>query len=273
MSNRSIETPTVEDIIKRNVLLKRGWDDSGKPRALNAQEFFEISCELRLNQNNPQYRNLFDNLAHWITRNTPTETALEIGAGPGYLIYRLNSLGINTIGVDGNEFSRSFFLSQHPSHKHSYIIDPEFKLNYMNSDTVIAIESFEHMDDDSISRIMEKIRNQVCPKFIIFSSTPYLDPNPGWDTQWGHINIKPPLEWDTLFADNGYHRVALSPPVTPWAVTYASSEGLSWLGNKAAKRRHRIYSWILYEPKIALHKVSDLISGLTTKERQENFKH
>jgi hypothetical protein len=55
-----------------------------------------------LNQSNPEYRALFDNLADWVKRRLPIRTGIEIGSGPGYLLYSLNRRGIDCTGVDGN---------------------------------------------------------------------------------------------------------------------------------------------------------------------------
>ncbi len=71
--------------------------------------------------------------------------------------------------------------------------------------------------------ILAKVRGEVMPRFIVFSSTPHADPNPGWDFQWGHINIKPPEEWHALFRQYGCELADVRPPVTEWASLYVDA--------------------------------------------------
>jgi len=231
---------TIDEVLARNVALGRGVDADGQKRALTPQEFFVISAELGLNQDNPEYARLFDGLVAWIKWELPSRSAVELGAGPGYLLHRLNQRGVTTIGCDGNIFSRDFFVERHGEHADRYRIDPTFSLDYPSVDLFLAVEVFEHIPDDALEEIMKKVSNALRPRFVLFSSTPYVDPHPGWDMQWGHINLKTPQAWDSWFAGHGYHRTGLQPPVTPWAVLYAETRGLRWISDHAAALHRRI---------------------------------
>jgi hypothetical protein len=214
-------TKSIADLMAENRQTGRGFDPIGNLRSLTAKEFFDISDELGCNQRNEDYRRLHEHFAVWIKQFLGIRTALEIGAGPGYLLYCLNQLGIDSVGVDGNEFSRAFFLEHHPDFAGKYVLDPLFEKPYHRADALVSIEVFEHIPDDGLHNIMAKVRDEIRPRFIIFSSTPYADPNPGWDFQWGHINIKQPEEWHALFRQYGYELTAAKPPVTEWASLYA----------------------------------------------------
>lgn len=214
---------SISELMVVNRQIGRGYDSRGQARALTDREFFEISDELGLNQKSKDYRRLHEYLAFWIKNKLAPSSALEIGAGPGYLLYCLNRLGVQSIGVDGNPFSKDFFDHLHPEFADRYVLDRFFEQTYANADVVLSIEAFEHIPDDGLHNILGKVRTQVAPRFIVFSSTPNLDPNPDWDLQWGHINVKQPDEWRALFAHYGYELATLRPPVTEWASLYVNT--------------------------------------------------
>ena len=212
---------SLNEIAKINQILGRGYLPNGEARPLTDAEFFEISWEMGANQLNTQYRALFHQLAQWIFRELTPKTALEIGCGPGYLLHCLNQLGIQTIGVDGNPFSRELFTQEHPQYAQHYLLDKAFENDYAPIDVLISIECFEHIPDAGLHASLEKIAAKLKPQFIVFSSTPYADPNPDWDIQWGHINLKSEAQWIALFSQFGYEVVPnVTPPITPWALLF-----------------------------------------------------
>lgn len=218
---------TIEQVLERNKTRGYGYDESGKVRPLNSKEFYEISCEMGLNQDNPEYRRMFENFSKWVVRTLKVKTGLEIGSGPGYFLYCLNKLGLETRGMDGNSFSQAYFQAKHPEFANHYHLDPYFEQSYGEVDVLLTIEVFEHIDDLGLEAVFKKIREQVKPKVIVFSSTPYADPHPGWDMQWGHINMKPIPVWDDLFAKNGFVASKRIPPVTDWARLYLNESVLA----------------------------------------------
>ena len=211
----------LEEVMAKNRQTGRGYAAEGKERSLTAQEFLDISIELGATQLNPDYRALHEAFAAWMVRRLNIRTSLELGSGPGYLLYCLNRLGVDARGLDGNPHSRDFFTKHHPEYADRYRIDPLFEQAYAPVDAFLSIEVFEHIEDAGLHAIMTKVRDQVRPRFIVFSSTPHADPNPGWDLQWGHINLKQPAQWHAFFARFGYEPVpGIRPPVTEWATLY-----------------------------------------------------
>jgi len=211
---------SIQQLIAYNQSIGRGYDSKGHPRPLGEHEFFEISGEMGWNQNNPDYRKLFENLASYVGKLPMIRSALEMGCGPGYLLYCLNKIGIDTVGVDGNGYSKDFFIRKHPEFAHKYHLDPVFAGKYEKVDLFIAIECFEHIPDAGLHLMMDKVRGEIQPEYILFSSTSYPDPNPNWDIQWGHINIKQPDEWKEFFLSYGYELSKEVPPITAWASLY-----------------------------------------------------
>ena len=215
---------TLNEILEKNRQTGRGFDQHGTPRALTAKEFFEISNEAGWNQLNPAYRHAIERLAFWVNAQLGIQSSLEIGAGPGYLMHCLNRLGFRATGIDGNIHSRNLFRTLHPEHAHRYVLDPLFKRRHGRVDAVFSIEVFEHINDDALASIMTKIRDVNTPRYIVFSSTPHAAPEPDWDCQWGHVNLKQPAEWDEFFSHYGFERLPrLKPPITEWACTYVNT--------------------------------------------------
>lgn len=216
--------PTISEVTQELKSLGCGYDAASNIRPFTHREFYEISVKLGLNQDNPEYRRLFEHLTDWIKRTLNPRTAFEIGSGPGYLLNCLNEAGIDTRGIDGNPYSRDYFIEKHGKYAEKYVIDPVFSNQYPEIDLLISIEVFEHIEDPGLESVFRKIKEQLRPKFVVFSSTPFADPNPGWDIQWGHINLKPTEKWDELFAQNGYSKAHWIPPATQWSRLYVRSD-------------------------------------------------
>ena len=213
---------TLDEVLERNRRLGRGFDAQGTPCPLTPQEFLEVSRELGATQDTPEYCALFAALAQWIRQMLPIRSSLEIGCGPGYLLYCLNQLGIVARGVDGNPHSRDFFLAHHPEYADRYLIDPLFEQAPAPADALIAIECFEHIPDAGLHALMREVCEHLGPKVLVFPSAPHVSPEPGWDVQWGHINVKPPEAWHALFAQYGFRLAPARPPVTEWASLYVA---------------------------------------------------
>lgn len=117
----------IEEVMAKNRQTGRGYAADGKERSLTAQEFLDISIELGATQLNPDYRALHEAFAAWMVRRLNIRTSLELGSGPGYLLYCLNRLGVDARGLDGNPHSRDFFTKHHPEYADRYRIDPLFE--------------------------------------------------------------------------------------------------------------------------------------------------
>lgn len=216
-------SPKEFEQVKREFIDKVINKDSGEVRALSELEFFEASARLGLNQHHASYRALIETLANWIKGELNVSSAMELGSGPGYLISCLNYLGINTIGIDGNRYSQKFFQEAHPAYAHQYFLDKFFEYRYSPAQAFVAIEVFEHIPDEGLYKILTKVREEIQPEFIVFSSTPFPDAEQAWDVAWGHCNIKQPEQWEHFFENFGYELSPVRPPITEWASLYVDS--------------------------------------------------
>lgn len=209
-----------DDLVIINTIVNRGMDEFDRPRPYTDEEFFLVSHQIGVNQFNSNYRKLFEVFSRWIVKEFNPMSSLEIGAGPGYLLYCLNLLGVNSVGVDGNNLSKKLYSSLHPSYQHKYFLDKNFTGEYGEVDLLLAIECFEHICDEDLFSLMEKISIKNKPKNIIFSSTPFVSEMQNWDIHWGHINIKSENEWVNFFDKYGYELMDVRPPVTEWALAF-----------------------------------------------------
>lgn len=216
-------SPKEFECIKRELIKRVTNQATGDIRSLSDYEFFEVCSQMGWNQHNAGYRALIETLANWIKGELSVGSAMELGSGPGYLISCLNYLGINTIGIDGNRYSQKFFQEAHPAYAHQYCLDKFFEYRYSPAQAFIAIEVFEHIPDEGLIKILNKVREEIRPEFIVFSSTPYADIEPAWDVAWGHCNIKQPDQWVDFFKNFGYELSPLHPPITEWASLYVDS--------------------------------------------------
>ena len=216
-------SPKEFECIKRELIKRVTSQSTGDIRSLSDYEFFEVCSQMGWNQHNAGYRALIETLANWIKGELGVGSAMELGSGPGYLISCLNYLGINTIGIDGNRYSQKFFQEAHPAYAHQYCLDKFFEYRYSPAQAFIAIEVFEHIPDEGLIKILNKVREEIRPEFIVFSSTPYADIEPAWDVAWGHCNIKQPDQWVDFFKNFGYELSPLRPPITEWASLYVDS--------------------------------------------------
>lgn len=198
-----------------------GYSADGQPQAFTEDQFKKVAELCGWVESNPAYRALFNSLARWICARLKPRRSLELGCGPGYLVHCLADMGVEAVGFDGNKSFWQEFQLLHYGKRHRYILDPYFEAPVEQADVFISIEVFEHIPDDSLDRIMSRIRDEILPQFIVFSSTPYKSEDPNWDLQWGHINLKQPDEWARFFAEYGFKLQTTKPPVTEWAQLYA----------------------------------------------------
>jgi 2-polyprenyl-3-methyl-5-hydroxy-6-metoxy-1,4-benzoquinol methylase len=217
---RYLNINDVTDICKQ-----RGWgyNDHGDAQPFSDEQFKKVAELMGNFAGNPAYRGLFENLASWIVKRLRPRKTFEFGCGPGYLIECLTRMGVDACGLDGNRHFWNDFQVRHYSNRHRYIIDPLFEKPVQKADALISIEVFEHIPDEALHRIMTRVRDEVSPDFIVFSSTPFASEVPCWDVRWGHINLKQPEAWVELFLRYGFRLHDVKPPVTEWAQLYVSA--------------------------------------------------
>jgi hypothetical protein len=172
---------------------------------ITEQEFLEYELNHGIGMHNDLFKDLARNTVAQI-EDLPFVSVLDYGAGTG--VY---SDAYFKAGYDIKAFEIFKSHREYMAKETSYI---EIVDEPITTDLLNFIETAEHMTDKELDYLFSKIE----PKFILFSSTSQRVP--GFDEQWGHINIKEQHEWDNYFKTKGYSKIKdLSLPTT-WSKLY-----------------------------------------------------
>lgn len=170
-------------------------------KEFNDKEFFDYEMSHGMNPEDENYVKLQSALGHKIISDLKPESVLEIGPGSGALLEYFIRNQIDVFGIDKNPYHHKYFCTRNPVYVHNYylynmedgVLDVDFLF-----DVGVSIETFEHMSDVAIRNSLELIKKS-CKHWFVFSSTPH--PDPEFDVQWGHINVKSKDEWISLFEE------------------------------------------------------------------------
>jgi hypothetical protein len=80
------------------------------------------------------------------------------------------------------------------------------------TDLLLMIEVAEHLTDEELRYFFSSVQ----PRLILFSSTPYK--NPEFDAMWGHIHVLETEEWVLFFKELGYKVKRMPGLPTPWTL-------------------------------------------------------
>jgi 2-polyprenyl-3-methyl-5-hydroxy-6-metoxy-1,4-benzoquinol methylase len=167
---------------------------------ISPEQFLQTEITMGISFDNEQFVNLANYTAEQMKGYNIT-TVLDYGAGTGVYADAFHKLGFDVKCFEIWEAHQNYIKANAP---HLEIISKP-----ITTDLMLFIEVAEHMTDKEIKALFKKIK----PKYILFSST--SESKPGWDEQWGHINIKQQNEWVDMFFDFGYKlSKELSQPTT-----------------------------------------------------------
>jgi 2-polyprenyl-3-methyl-5-hydroxy-6-metoxy-1,4-benzoquinol methylase len=156
------------------------------------------------------------------------KSVFEFGSGLGFFLSACHRIGLyNYMGYDINPYERDFAISKgiEPT---KYILAKyvtkyhlgRFELKPKGRyDAIYSTEVFEHMTDEQISFVMP-ILYKACNKYFYFTSTPHASPDPAFDIEWGHINLKTKEQWIALFARFGFDFLRDAYEVTSWGLLF-----------------------------------------------------
>lgn len=142
----------------------------------------------------PHWESFFSQISDWIIKEIHPKTVLDVGCAKGFLVEALRDRGVDAFGLDISEYA----LSQiREDIKPFCWLKPATEPLAQDYDLITCIEVLEHLNekDGSIA-----IRN-ICSRTdcIIFSSSP-VD-----FEEKTHINVRPPIYWLRLFAENCFY--------------------------------------------------------------------
>jgi len=172
---------------------------------ITEQEFLEYELNNGIGMHNEFFKDLARNTVAQI-EDLPVVSVLDYGAGTGVYSDAYFKAGYHIVAYEIFKSHREY-MKQNVAYVE--IIDEPITTDLLN-----FIETAEHMTDKELDYLFSKIE----PNYILFSSTSQRVP--GFDEQWGHINIKEQTEWDSYFKIKGYSKLKdLSLPTT-WSKLY-----------------------------------------------------
>lgn len=164
-------------------------------------QFLEFELNNGINADNPTFIALAEATAKAVTE--PVISVLDFGAGTGVYSAAFHRAGYDVYAYEIWEEHKTYIREKFP-----YV---KFASKPFTTDLMLFIEVAEHLTEEQNRNLFKEIR----PKYILFSSTPHK--NPGFDEDWGHINVQDKDYWLGLFKDLGYEFVRDLNVPTPWA--------------------------------------------------------
>lgn len=158
---------------------------------ISPKEFLELELANGISADNANFMQLAKQTVNQL--RIDYSTVLDFGAGTGVYSEAFRQSGKYVKAYEIWDEHREYIRQKFPL---VWIVDQP-----VTTDLMLFIEVAEHMTDDELVALMSKIN----PKFILFSST--SDVNPGFDEDWGHINIKEQSDWIYFWARCGYEFV------------------------------------------------------------------
>lgn len=164
-------------------------------------QFLDYELQHGINADNPTFIALAESTVKAIKE--PVISVLDYGAGTGVYSAAFHRAGYDVYAYEIWEEHRNYIGTKFP-----YV---KFAAKPFTTDLMLFIEVAEHMTEQEIRKLFKEIR----PKYILFSSTP--EKNPGFDEDWGHINLRLEDEWLDLFDSLGFEYVRKLHTPTDWA--------------------------------------------------------
>ncbi len=167
---------------------------------ITEEAFLKAELDMGIGFHNPAFTNLAAEVAKMI--RPYGQSILDYGAGTGVYADAYHKAGMETYVYEIFEPHRNYIKENAP---HLTIIDEP-----ITTDILSWIEVAEHMTDEEINQLFQKIK----PTYILFSSTPE---HTDWDAEWGHIHVQSHEEWIEDLSKYGYQFIQNLSHPTPWA--------------------------------------------------------
>lgn len=132
-------------------------------------------------------------LASLIESEPKWRTVLDFGCGPGVMIDLMTAQGVDYVGCDYSAAARRLYLDHFGQHPDRYLSNLDEAVVKKN-DLLLAFDVLEHMRDDEITKLIDKVRS--IPELLFNISRTRGIP--------GHINIKSDRAWISYMKEHGY---------------------------------------------------------------------
>jgi SAM-dependent methyltransferase len=120
-------------------------------------------------------------------------TVLDFGCGPGVMIDLMTARGLDYVGCDFSSEARQLYLTRYGRNPERYLSSLD-EAAVRGNDLLLAFDVLEHMRDEEITRLIEKVH--AIPELLFNISRTRGIP--------GHINIKSDRAWVGFMKKQGY---------------------------------------------------------------------
>jgi SAM-dependent methyltransferase len=118
---------------------------------------------------------------------------VDYGCGPGIMIDLMNSRGLDYLGCDVSPEARDLYLRHFGKNPEKYVSSIA-ALPDRTFDLLISFDVFEHMRDEEIAGLLDRI--PCIPEILVNISRVRSIP--------GHVNLKPDRAWIRFFESHGW---------------------------------------------------------------------
>jgi 2-polyprenyl-3-methyl-5-hydroxy-6-metoxy-1,4-benzoquinol methylase len=132
-------------------------------------------------------------LAALIESEPKWRTVLDFGCGPGVMIDLMTDRGLDYVGCDYSAEARQLYMEHYGQHPERYLANLDDAVAKQN-DLLLSFDVLEHMRDDEIANVLDKVR--AIPEVLFNISRTRGIP--------GHINIKSDRAWIAFMRAQGY---------------------------------------------------------------------
>lgn len=132
-------------------------------------------------------------LAALIESEPKWRAVLDFGCGPGVMIDLMTDRGLDYVGCDYSAEARELYLEHYGRYPERYLASLDDAVAKQN-DLLLSFDVLEHMRDDEIAKVLDKVR--PIPELLFNISRTRGIP--------GHINIKSDRAWIAFMKAQGY---------------------------------------------------------------------
>lgn len=132
-------------------------------------------------------------LAALIESEPKWRAVLDFGCGPGVMIDLMTDRGLDYVGCDYSAEARQLYQEHYGRHPERYLASLDDAVAKQH-DLLLSFDVLEHMRDDEIASVLDKVRS--IPEVLFNISRTRGIP--------GHINIKSDRAWIAYMKAQGY---------------------------------------------------------------------
>jgi 2-polyprenyl-3-methyl-5-hydroxy-6-metoxy-1,4-benzoquinol methylase len=196
-----------------------------KTHSITNKEFLERELKANIGFHGDQYIGLMRNTYNTLRAITgEIDVFVDLGAGTGVLSAVASEDAGRVRAFDTNPEHKKYFkanaTAKFPSAERVNYCDCDFtkkKFRFGGGNIVLAcIEVTEHIPQPEYERFLENVEDRA--DWFLFSSTP--NSRPGFDEEWGHINIHQTNEWIEIHERFGWELHKRLTVPTSWSLLF-----------------------------------------------------